>query len=201
MFNLYCWGRTVTNSLDRWDKGRKRDASPQMFSLSSQSRSKRGSMLVLVRKKALNASETKLNKRPFLRFSVCWNKLYSEGFPSTPLWVSTAGFIEAECVHMNPVERRGSQGSPQVTGRHCRRMWLCSLTRVCWCGPTHPICQCNYSSSLAGVSYMQQWSYEGVVVGCFLREESGVMANEELRCGSFSSFCFHSHWGRKCYLG
>lgn len=103
-------------------------------------------------------------KRPFLLFSVCWSMLYSEGFLSTPLLVSTAGFMEAECVHMDPVERRGSQGSPQVTGRHCRRMWLCSLTRVCWCGPTHPICQCNYSSSLAGVSYMQQWSYEGEAV-------------------------------------
>lgn len=69
--------------------------------------------------KNLNATETKLN---FLLFSVCFNVLYSDGFPSTPLLVSTAGFVETECVLMDPVERRGSQGSPQVTGKHCRRM-------------------------------------------------------------------------------
>lgn len=123
-----------------------------MLSLSSKSRSKRGNSLVLVRQEAY-ATKTKLNKGPSLLFSVCKNELYSKGFPSTPLLVSTAGFMEAKCIHMDPAERRGGQGSPQVSGRHRRRMWLCSLTRLCWCGPSHHICQCNYSSSsLAGKS-------------------------------------------------
>lgn len=136
-----------------------------MFSLSPWSSSERGSR-GCVKKKALNASETKKIKQKTFSslLGLLGTSFYSEGFPSTPLWVSTAGFMEAECVHMDPAERRGSQGSPQVTDRHCRRMWLRRLTRDCWCGPTHPICQCNYSSSVSGSerANMQQWSYEGV---------------------------------------
>lgn len=70
-------------------------------------------------KKALKQN---LNKTAFSPLVNLLEHALFEGFPSTQLLVSTEGFMEAECVHMDPVERRGSQGLPQVTGRHCRRM-------------------------------------------------------------------------------
>lgn len=44
---------------------------------------------------------------------------------------------------------RGHLRSPASTAGGCDSA---TLTRVCWCGPTHPICQCNDCSSVAGVN-------------------------------------------------
>lgn len=91
-----------------------------------------------------------------------------------------------------------ARGHPRSVAGSAGGCGLAALTRVCWYGPTHPICQCSDSSTVAGVNgegmREKQWQLlpEGRRWFDGRKEPSG---------DSFAWFCFHSRWGRKCYLG
>lgn len=101
-------GRGQTHSADRTRAGKGTSALVCFLCLL---RKKRGSGLLLV---------TELNKRVL---SCCVNAqeeaVISVSAPQDPWRPSVFTWI--------PRRRGPTRGSPQVTGRHCRRMWLCGL--------------------------------------------------------------------------
>lgn len=128
---------------------------------------------------------------PVALFTVCSN----EGRPSTPLLARWRYLLKAQGVPMDRVCSR----SPQVSGRYCRRMWLGTANKgVLMRAHTSHLSVQRFPPS----GRSEQWRYEGAWGGQLLPEgRRRLGGREEPGGGSFAWFCFHSRWGRKCYLG
>lgn len=90
---------------------------------------------------------------------------------STPLLELAVVSVETEGVLMDPVERRGSSRSPQVSGRYRRRMWLGS--------PDKGVLMRAYTSHLSVQRFLhsgrsEQRRYEGEAVAAASWRETPV---------------------------